>query len=1001
MSDKMTPIPFSNLMEWILEEKKTKGTAFGINRPYICRIGHEWSAFGGKLETPFGPAAGPHTQLAQNIIAAYYAGSRFFELKTVQILDGEDLPVSKPCIKADDEGYNVEWSTELYVPQAFDEYVKAWFALHVIAKEYGLGDMDGFQFNMSVGYDLEGIKSPKIDKFIEGLKDASQTPIFRECMDWLTTNSDKFEKVTLEDVKAIPATVCRSVTLSTLHGCPPQEIERIAGYLMKEKKLHTFVKCNPTLLGYEYARAVLDKMGYDYVSFGEFHFKDDLQYEEAVPMLKRLMALGEELELEFGVKITNTFPVDICAGELPGKEMYMSGKSLFALSMSVAEKLSRDFDGKLRMSFSGGLDYFNIEEVVSAGIFPVTLATTLLKPGGYQRLEQIANIFSDTKGGAFTGIDTAAVSELVNEAIVSKHHVKAIKTLPSRKIGQRVPLVDCFTAPCQQGCPIKQDTTTYMKLAGEGKMREALGVIVQKNPLPFITGTICSHKCMTKCVRNYYESPVNIRAIKLEAAKCGYDALMKARVLPAISAEGKAAVVGGGPAGLSVAYFLAKGGMQVTIFEKRENLGGVVRNVIPSFRIDDSAIDNDIELVLSMGVKVETGKEITSLDSLKDEFENVVLAVGACEKGVLNIGDTATWNAIDFLEAFKSEDGNVGAGKRVAVIGGGNTAMDTARAAKRTKGVEKVLLIYRRTMRYMPADEEEIRLAIEDGIEIHELLSPVEMKNGQLVCKKMKMGAIGASGRPGFVETDETMDFSVDTVISAVGERIPKSYYQNNGVALDEKGRLIVNETTLETSVKGVYVIGDGLSGPATVVEAIRDARKAAEGILGKPVAVDYDTYEKPETIYGRKGIIKEEDKDVLDSPRCLECVCICENCVEVCPNRANVSVGVPGKHSSQIIHLDYLCNECGNCKSFCPYESSPYLDKFTLFATVDDFVNSKNKGFVVTDLETKACRVRLDDGIYEYTIGEKFLVIPEDIRNLISAVICKYSYMLMPPTKR
>ncbi|MBP8639625.1 MAG: putative selenate reductase subunit YgfK [Oscillospiraceae bacterium] len=1001
MSDKMTPIPFGNLMDWVLKEKKTKGTVFGIKRPYIAEPDHDWSFLGGKLETPFGPAAGPHTQLAQNIIAAYYTGSRFFELKTVQILDGEDLPVSKPCIKADDEGYNVEWSTELYVPQAFDEYVKAFFVLNVISKEFGLGNADGFQFNMSVGYDLEGIKTPKINRFIEDLKDASKTPIYNECMDWLKANSERFEKVTAEDIKTIPETICKSVTLSTLHGCPPQEIERIAAYLMTEKKLHTFVKCNPTLLGYEYARSVLDKMGYDYVSFGEFHFKDDLQYEDAVPMLKRLKALAEEQKLQFGVKITNTFPVDICAGELPGKEMYMSGKSLFALSMSVAEKLAKDFDGKLRISFSGGLDYFNIEEVVATGIFPVTLATTLLKPGGYQRLEQIAGIWSASAPQQFRGVDAAAVSHLVQKAIVSKHHVKSIKTLPSRKMNKSVPLIDCFTAPCQQGCPIKQDTTTYMKLAGEGKMKEALEVIVEKNPLPFITGTICSHNCMTKCVRNFYESPVNIRAIKLEAAKGGFDSLMNEIIKPEISAKGKTAVVGGGPAGLSAAYFLAKGGMEVTIFEKRENLGGVVRNVIPNFRIDGGAIDNDIKLVRSMGVKIETGKEITSIDELKKDYENVVLAVGASEQGVLKIGETTTWNAIDFLESFKQKNGEMDIGKQVVVIGGGNTAMDTARAAKRTKGVEKAVLIYRRTKRYMPADEEEIRTVIEDGIEIHELYSPLEMKNGQLVCKKMKMGALDASGRPGFEETNEEAAFAADTVISAVGERIPKSFYENNGISLDDKGRVIVNESTLESSVKGIYIIGDGLKGPATVVEAIRDARKAAEGILGKAVARDFDTEETAETIYGRKGVLKEEDKALLDSPRCLECVCICENCVEVCPNRANVSITVKGKRTSQIVHVDYMCNECGNCKSFCPYDSAPYLDKFTLFSTVADMENSNNKGFVVLDKKTKACKVRLEDTILDYTVGEKSSLIPEDIGNLISAVISDYDYLLINVTKR
>ena len=150
MSDIMTPIPFGKMMNWILEEHK-KGAIFGIRRPFVADQSKKYEIFGRTLETPFGPAAGPHTQLTQNIVAAYVAGSRFFELKTVQKLDGEDLPVAKPCIKADDECYNCEWSTELYVPQAYDEYVKAWFACKVLAKEYGLGSMDGFQFNMSVG----------------------------------------------------------------------------------------------------------------------------------------------------------------------------------------------------------------------------------------------------------------------------------------------------------------------------------------------------------------------------------------------------------------------------------------------------------------------------------------------------------------------------------------------------------------------------------------------------------------------------------------------------------------------------------------------------------------------------------------------------------------------------------------------------------------------------------------------------------------------------------
>ena len=589
MSDIMTPIPFGKLMNWILEENK-KGAVFGIKRPFIADPDKTYEIFGRKLETPFGPAAGPHTQLTQNIVASYVAGSRFFELKTVQKLDGEDLPVSKPCIKADDECYNCEWSTELYVPQAFDEYVKAWFACKVLAREFGLGSPEGFQFNMSVGYDLDGIKTEKIDRFIEGMKDASETAIFKECRQWLLDNLDRFDKVSREDVEAISPKVCNCATLSTLHGCPPQEIERIARYLIEEKKVHTFIKCNPTLLGYEYARKIMDDMGYDYVAFGDFHFKDDLQYSDAVPMLQRLQALADGKGLEFGVKITNTFPVDVKQNELPSEEMYMSGKSLYPLSMSVAGKLAEDFGGKLRISYSGGADFFNIADIVDAGIWPVTMATTMLKPGGYERLEQIGQLFAAKEAAAFEGVDAARVTGLVEAVNSDKHHVTAVKPIPSRKINRPVPLTDCFIAPCQEGCPIHQDITRYLQLAGAGEFEQALEVILNKNPLPFITGTICAHNCMSKCTRNFYESPVDIRRTKLEAAEGGFEAVMAKLKAPEVSSDKKAAVVGGGPAGLAAAYFLARGGVKVTLFEKEEKMGGVVRNVIPGFRISDIAL---------------------------------------------------------------------------------------------------------------------------------------------------------------------------------------------------------------------------------------------------------------------------------------------------------------------------------------------------------------------------------------------------------------------------
>lgn len=996
MSEVMTPMSFEQLVEWVLQEKKKRGTVFGQHHAYRADGTHNRTMFGRTLETPIGPAAGPHTQMTQNIVAAYYAGSRFFELKTVQIMDGEELAacINRPCIKADDEGYNCEWSTELTVPQAMEEYIKAWFLLKVIAREFGLGDMNGFQFNVSVGYDLAGIQSPKVDTFLNSMKHAEDTEVFKHCKAYLLEHADWFEHVTTEDIEQIPPEICNSVTLSTLHGCPPQEIERIAMYLLTEKGFHTFVKCNPTLLGYEFARKTMDEMGYDYIQFGDFHFKDDLQYEDAVPMLTRLMNTAKERNLEFGVKITNTFPVDVKQNELPSEEMYMSGKSLYPLSISLAAKLAKEFDGRLRISYSGGADYYNIERIVDAGIWPVTVATTLLKPGGYQRLTQMAKLL-DKENAPFEKVDAESAGKLAEEAVKDPHHVKAMKTLPSRKMKKEVPLMDCFVAPCKEGCPIHQDITTYLQLVGEEKYEEAMEVIAEKNPLPFITGTICAHNCMSKCTRNFYETPVHIREMKLKAAENGYEALLEKLPVPAVTKAGKAAVIGGGPAGMAAAYFLRKGGMEVTLFEAKESLGGVVRHVIPPFRISEDAIEKDAEILRKMQVDIRCNTKVESLEELKKQgYTKIVLAVGAPVQGSLKLESGMPKNALEFLAEFKQTDGNVSLGKYVVVIGGGNTAMDTARAAKRNAGVEHVYLIYRRTRRYMPADEEELVMALEDGVEFKELLSPVKLENGQLLCKVMQLSDYDVSGRRGVTETGETVLVPADTVIAAVGEKVPTDWYQANGLAVSEKGRLYVDEKTLKTSDDNVYAAGDGLYGPSTVVEAIRDGRKVAEAIAGEVLARDFDKLAEEEKVYAKRGVLKEEQKETKEAGRCLGCSTICENCVEVCPNRANIAIQVPGMEKHQIIHVDYLCNECGNCKSFCPYSSAPYLDKFTLFATEADMENSKNQGFAVLNQETRRCKVRFfgKNFIWE---PEKPAGLPDGLGCMIETVCRDYSYLI------
>lgn len=997
MSDIMRPMSFGHLMDWVLGEYKQSGSIFGVSKIVRHADGKALPIFKEKIESPFGPAAGPHTQLAQNIIAAYAAGARFFELKTVQIMDGEELSrcVSKPCITAADECYNCEWSTELTVPQAYDEYVKAWVACRLLAKELGLGEPDGFVFNMSVGYDLEGIKSEKIDRYIEGMKDASGSAVWKECMDWARANLHRFEKVDEAYINSIPARVSGSATESTLHGCPPDEIERIANYLITEKKLNTYIKCNPTLLGYDFARKTLDSLGYDYIQFDDRHFKEDLQMEDALPMFRRLTELTKARGLDFGVKITNTFPVDVAAGELPSEEMYMSGRSLYPLSLSLAEMLAREFEGQLRISYSGGADAFTIKALIEAGIWPVTMATTLLKPGGYQRMSQIAGLLKDIPYEAWNGVNLDKAAAMAAAIPGDPHLQKPVKPIPSRKTNQKVPLIDCFQAPCRSGCPIAQDIPAYLMAVNGGKYEEALEIITQRNPLPFIAGTICSHRCQDKCMRNAYEESVYIRAQKLKAAENGFAALLpKVKAGAPVSGK-KVAVVGGGPAGMAAGFFLGRAGVASTIFEARDALGGIVRHVIPAFRISDAAIDNDVKLMEAVGVEVKLNTKVESVQKLFGEgYTHVILAIGAWCRGRAGMEYGEEMNVIEFLERAKKAPGQLSLGENVVVIGGGNTAMDAARAAKRIPGVKRVSLVYRRTKRYMPADQEELELAVADGVEFRELLAPVGVKDGVLTCRVMKLGEPDASGRRSPVDTGKTLEIAADTVITAVGEKVDTGLYTANGLKTDSRGRAEVDPETMESSAANVYVIGDGQAGPGTVVEAIAGATRAAQAI--EAFAVDAcvekninPDYQKP---LAKRGDLCADCASCADS-RCLGCATVCETCTEVCPNRANVPVAVPGMRQRQIVHVDGMCNECGNCATFCPYDSRPYKDKFTLFWSREDFAGSANEGFL--RLDDKRTLVRLGGESKEYDVRDAACGLYEPLRKLICAVYDDYRYLL------
>ena len=748
----------------------------------------------------------------------------------------------------------------------------------------------------------------------------------------------------------------------------------------------------------------LDEMGYEYIKVNAHHFVNDLQFDDGIAMLKRLKILAKGLNLEVGVKLTNTLPSKIENNELPGEEMYMSGRSLYPLSITLASKLAREFNGDLLISYSGGADAFNIEKILATGIQPITIATTILKPGGYARITQMAERVETQLKSDLSKIDIELVEILASEAIMDKHHLKELRTVGSRKLSSKLPLYDCAIAPCSVGCPINQQIPEYVALVKEEKYDEAFHIIAKDNASPAITGTICDHQCQYKCTRLDYDESVLIRDMKKIAVLNAEDKYIADIVPSEIKSGKKVVIIGAGPAGLSVALFLRRNGVEVTVKDKKHKAYGIVEHVIPEFRIPAEMIKRDFQMVKSQGVKFEfDADENFNIEELKKQYDYVVIAIGAEKPGVLKLaeGESKTLNAISFLSDFKAKKGNVTLGKHVCVIGGGDIAMDTARAAKRAIGVETVSIVYRRTKKYMPADAEEIHAALSDGVIFKELLAPSAIKEGKLICTEMVLGNRDASGRRSPVSTGKTVMLDADSVIVAVGEQVDSDLMKKIGIEIDSKGFPEVSKT-LETSIANVYIAGDAKRGPATIVKAMADGKVISKDILSKlGLTVDFDKKAIVEmnekVLYSKKGILKDPILNEKEGERCLACDKICELCVDVCPNRANVVITVENGFNSthQIIHLDGLCNECGNCGIFCPHDGNPYKDKITVFWSEEDLIDSTNSGFAVVDEKNQICKVRTEEGnIINYTMGQEN-VVSKQMENMIKTFINNYSYML------
>jgi putative selenate reductase len=1025
MSDKMNVQPLEVLLDWILKEYGTNQAIFGIHRslfytpkpsPYAIP-----DLFGHYLATPIGPGAGPHTQLAQNIVCAWLSGGRFIELKTVQIMDELDIP--RPCIDMEDEGYNVEWSQELKLEQSASEYVKAWALVHILHRLLGFEGPVGTVFNMSVGYNLEGIQSLPMTRFMDRLQDASEGIAQIQAV-----LRDKFPQ--LADI-GIPTHVTNNVTLSTMHGCPPAEIERIARYLMEERGLHTTVKLNPTLLGKEEVMRILhDRLGFREIHIPDRVFEHDLQYGRAVELIKTLKEVAAEQGLTFGIKLSNTLAMANHKGILPGDEMYMSGHALYPITINLFHKLSQEFGGHLNVSFSAGADAFNLTDILAAGAWPVTMVSDLLKPGGYSRMLQYLEVLeAEMQGLGADSLDELAKDKLANLereaalALAAPRYKKEYHPYGLPKVESKLGLFDCITAPCVKKCAIHQDVPEYAWLISRQKYDHALEVILACNPLPGVTGYVCNHQCQTRCTRNNYDQPVAIRALKRFATERGAREQRSRGAeeqgdTPAprpLRTSAQVAVIGSGPSGLAAAYFLALNGVQVTVYEAKDRPGGMLA-IAPTFRLPEAVVQEDIGRITNLGVKIELSHPITSPpeELLADGFDAVYIASGAGKDARLGIeGEEGigVYHGLEFLDLVRRGE-RVVLGNRVLVIGGGNSAMDAARTARRLKS-GPVAIVYRRTRSEMPANEEEIKNALAEGVILEELASPtrVILQEGRVValeCVRNELGEPGADGRRKPIPiTGSEFQIEADSIVIAIGQVLEVGNWR-----LEVGDRIVVDSLTQATSVPGVFAGGDAVRGPATIVEACADGRRAAEAIcqqLGVPFerpsvhppvlsegeiaqvkrsrarkAAQHEAAMLPPEQRGgfdtsawlSAGLVEAtltEEAALAEAVRCLQCSTLCDKCVEVCPNRANYTFIVSPmsltlskvsrqqgqltlageeifriEQSRQIIHVDDFCNECGNCETFCVHQGKPYLDKPRLFLREDDFELEEDNAFYI-----------------------------------------------------
>lgn len=504
--------------------------------------------------------------------------------------------------------------------------------------------------------------------------------------------------------------------------------------------------------------------------------------------------------------------------------------------------------------------------------------------------------------------------------------------------------------PCRKACPAEVNVQAYIALASQGRFKEALEVIRKYIPLPAVCGRVCFSPCEEKCTRKNIDEALSIRALKrliadYELKKGTYE---KPKPIPKKHSE-KVAIIGSGPAGLAAAYELIKLGYPVTVFEKAPKPGGMLRECIPEYRLPKSVLDIEIQYLVDLGVEIKNnmalGKEIT-IDSLFNQgYKAVFLGIGAQKSQSINVEGENLQGVLHSLEFLREVNygKKVELGNKVAVIGGGNVAMDAARTAKRL-GADEVTVIYRRTEKEMPAHSREIEEAKLEGIKFLFLTAPKRFvgENGKVTsieCIKISLGPPDETGRrrPIPIQGSEFM-FPVDTVILAIGE-MPDISFLPREVEVTQRNTIAVDPTTLETKMLGVFAGGDVVTGPSSVIEAIAAGKRAAFSIdrylkgfdlkAGREEKICETNWVSNEKALEKKprqqmsflspeqrirGFHEVEigfnvENGLREARRCLFCG-PCDQCLgDLCePDDALVD--------------EDRCIACANCEKICPYEA-------------------------------------------------------------------------------